>query len=493
MGQERNLTQATIQGTLWIYTSKYSGKFLVFISTIVLARLLLKEDFGIAGYALVIIGFLEVLEGLGIGPAIIYHREDAERLDTAFWVGLGVGIALFGLTWAIAPLAGLFFNDPRAVPVTRVLGLEFPISAFGLVPSALLTKHLAFGRKFIPEMGRSVAKGVASITLALMGFGAWSLIWGQLVGILVQTVILWIVVPWRPSLRFRSNVAPSLLSYGTGVVSLEGLGVLMLNADYLLIGRFLGAAALGVYTLAFRIPELLVKQFCTIVGNVTFPIYTKIKDEPRALKRGFLMTMRYVTMITIPMGLGLAIVARPFILTFFTDKWAEAIPVMSAISLYTLFRSLVFNAGGVYKAKGRPGLLSMLNFFQALISIPVLWWSVVYYQTIVAVAWMQVLLALVFGVVKLVMASRLVDTTVTELLKSFYPATVAGIVMSVVILIVGQLLVNSMPLVELIAEVAIGGSTYIGALWWLQREDVLRAGMILRGILLSKARQPQST
>ncbi|MBE2200919.1 MAG: oligosaccharide flippase family protein, partial [Anaerolinea sp.] len=184
--QNQNLAKATLHGAFWGYASNYSGKLLVFISTAVLARLLLKEDFGIAGYALVVIGLLEVLEGLGIGPAIIYHQTDPKKLDTAFWMGLAVGFTLFLLTWFVAaPLAGTFFRDARAVPITRVLGFEFIIGAFALVHAATLTKKLAFGRKFIPEMSRSASKGIASIALALMGFGAWSLILGHLVGVLV--------------------------------------------------------------------------------------------------------------------------------------------------------------------------------------------------------------------------------------------------------------------------------------------------------------------
>lgn len=487
--KNQNLTKATLHGAFWSYASNYSGKLLVFISTAVLARLLLKEDFGIAGYALVVIGLLEVLEGLGIGPAIIYHHSDPKRLDTAFWLGLGVGCLLFCLTWFLAaPAAGWFFEDPRAVPVTRALGFEFILGAFTLVPAAILTKKLAFNRKFIPDMSRSLSKGVASIALALMGFGAWSLILGYLAGVIVQTFVYWIIVPWRPALNFERKIARSFLSYGSRVVSIEGLGILMLNMDYLVIGRFMGAAALGVYTLAFRVPELLVKQFCNIVGNVTFPVYSQMRDDPQALQRGFLMTTRYLTMITIPMGLGLALVAGPFVLTFFTDKWADAVPVMAAISIYTLLRSLVFNSGSVYKATGQPGLLSKLSFMQAVITVPALWWVAVTYNTITAVAWMQVLLALLSGSVKMVMAARLVDVPIRKLAATFYPSLAAGGLMALAVLAAAQYLSGVIPLVELVVETAVGAFVYGATLFLLQRDDLMKAGLMLRSAFLPKAK-----
>ncbi|MBP8001555.1 MAG: lipopolysaccharide biosynthesis protein [Chloroflexi bacterium] len=484
MNQNRNLAKATFQGTMWEYTSQYTGRFLVFISTAILARLLIKEDFGIAGYALVVIGFLEIVEGLGIGSAIIYHHEDKDRLNTAFWIGVGMGLSLFVLSFfVVAPLAGQFFQDARAVPVTQALALVFPLSSLGLVPRALLMKKLAFGRKFVPEMSRSLSKGIVSVVLALLGFGAWSLIIGQIAGTAVETLAYWWVVPWRPQFRFHRHLATSLLSYGTGVISMEGLGIVMLNLDYLLIGRYMSAAALGTYTLAFRVPELLVKQFCNVVGNVTFPIYSRLRDDPQALKRGFLKTMRYMTMLTIPMGLGLALVSRPFVLTFFTAKWADAIPVMSAIALYTLFRSLVFNAGSVYKATGRPGLLSRLSLIQAAITIPALWWAVVTYNTILAVAWMQVALALFFGLVKLVMAGHLVNIPLHELAQTFYPSLFAGGLMALAVWLASQWLINFPPLLELLGEVAVGGLVYTLVIWLTQREDIVQASLLIRSVL----------
>jgi len=493
MTAKRNFAKATLHGTLWEYTSQYTGKFLVFISTAILARLLLQEDFGLAGYALIVIGFLEILEGLGIGSAIIYHREDEERLNTAFWIGLGMGVALFMGAWfVVAPFAGAFFKDPQAVPITRALGFTFLISAFHLVHRALLMKRLAFGRKFVPEMARSITKGVISIILALLDFGAWSLIIGQLAGTFAETVVYWLIVPWRPRLRFQPQLASSLLAYGTRVISIEGLGILMLNADYLLIGRYMSAAALGTYTLAFRVPELLVKQFCNIVGNVTFPVYSQLRDNPEALQRGFLKTMRYMTLLTIPMGLGLALVSRPFVLIFFTEKWAEAIPVMSAISLYTLLRSLVFNAGSVYKATGRPGLLSRLSLVQTVVTIPLLWWAIVTYNTILAVAWTQVALAAVFGVIKLVLAGRLVNVPMVELFKTFYPGLVGGGLMTVAVLLVNWALPPVLPVVELIVDVVVGASVYGLTIWLIQRDDLVQASAMLRTALRRKAKPTQT-
>jgi O-antigen/teichoic acid export membrane protein len=471
---QTSLAQTAVSGTFWLYLAKYSGKFLVFLSTVILARLLFQEDFGVAAYALVVIGFLEVAQGLGVSAALIYYRSEPARTDTAFWLSLAVGLLLFGLTWLLAPAAGLYFGDERAIAVTRILGLTFPLSAMGEVHDSLLQKELQFRRKFLPELGRSLAKGVVSIVLAGLGYGAWSLIFGQLAGVVAGVIAFWWVIPWRPSLRFDGRLARSLLAYGARLSASDVVAVLLANADYLLVGRYLGAAALGVYTLAFRIPELLVKEFSVVVGNVVFPLYARIQEDEEALRHGFLLVFRYVNLITVPMGLGLALIARPFVLTFFTERWLEAVPVMSAISLYTLLRSMVFNAGDVYKAQGRPGLLLQIKLVQAVASLPVLWWAAAVVGSLLAVAWSQVALTLVAGLVKLLIAMRLLQVSPKVMAASLWPALAGGTILTGAVLVALRLSGTFSPPLQLLVTVASGALAYGLALWWLERDVLLQ-------------------
>jgi PST family polysaccharide transporter len=485
--KDLDLVRATVQGTIWVYISQYSGQIVQFISTIILVRLLLQDDFGVAGYALLIMRFMEVLQGLGIRQALIYHDENPKRTATAFWLGLSVGLTLLVITlFVMAPLAGWFFKDLRAVSVTRALAFTLPISSLGLVHNALLRKKLAFNRQFIPQFGRAFSKGLVSIILALLGFGAWSLIYGQLAGVTIGVIIFWGVVPWRPSFRFRREFTHSLLSYGLKIVSNALLATLLVNFDYLLIGHYMSAAILGVYTLAFRIPELLIKQFGGIVGKVLFPVYVQMRDDISALRQGFLYTLQYVNIVTIPLGLGLALVAKPFVLVFFGEKWVEAIPVMTAISLYTLLRAMVFNLGDVYKAQGRPGLLVQIQVGQTLISIPALWWAAGGYGTITAVAWTQVVLVFTVGIVKLIIGARVLNVPFRTIVETLHLTILGGALMSLAVLGTLQLSANRPALVQLIASIVVGGLVYGGTLWWLQQNVVIKIGHTLHEVLIRR-------
>jgi len=468
-----SFAKATIRGTFWSYLSVYTGKLLVFISTIILARLLTKADFGVVGYAFIVTSFLDALNGLGIGPALIYHKDEPETADTAFWLGLAVGIGLFAVTWLAAPLIGAYFNDERAIPVVRMMVLVYPISALGNVNAIYLAKKLDFRKKFIPEVSYAFAKGISSVGMAAMGFGYWSQVWGQVIANTVSVAVAKVVNPWKPSLRFSRKIAGSMLKYGLNIVLLDSLANLLNNADYLLIGHYLGAEALGVYTLGFRIPDMVLTQFARIVSEVIFPVYVKMKDNAQNLNRNFVRSLNYVSTITIPIGLGIALTAEPFVMTFFTDKWVEAIPVIRGIAIYALLLSLFRNAGSFYKAQGKPEVLTYLTIARLIILLPALWIALMRTQSITAVAWVQAGVALISGVMSLVVAARMFQIKVKDILVQYQPGILSGLAMSAAVLGVLALLRQAPALARLLAAVFSGMMVYGGALW-LQGPERMR-------------------
>ena len=482
---QTSLAHAAVRGTTWTYIAFYSGKLIVFISTVILARLLTKDDFGVVGYAVTVISFLDVMKELGIGSALIYHKDN-NVASTAFWLNIGVSTSLCALVWVGAPWVGVFFRDPRAVWVTRILALNFPISSIGSTHETLLIKQLAFNRKFIPDFAQAMSKGIVSVVLAALGFGPWSLIIGQLSGTLVSDVVDWILVPWRPAFTIVREAARSLLRFGLPMVGVNIVAMIVLNVDYLLVGRYLGPARLGVYTVAFRIPELVVLEFCAIVASVVFPVFTKIRDDADALRRGFQQTARYVALVTVPIGLGVALLSKPFLLVVFGQKWLEAAPVMTAISIYALLLSLGFNAGDVYKAQGRPGVLTQISLLKAAMLIPALYWAVTGPASLIAVGWVQVAIAFVGSVVYLAVAMRMLHLPLAGMLESFRPALTAG---AALVVAVGAVLFfgrGAPDLVVLLGGALLGGLAYVGCLWLLDRALVAELWDLGRSVLVRK-------
>lgn len=465
--------EKAVKGVMWTSASFYSGKMLVLISTVILARLLSQDDFGIAGYAIVVISLMDVLSDLGVGASLIYYHEDPDAADTAFWLGMGISIFLLVVLWLGAPLMGIFFNDARAVPVIRALAFYFPLSALGNIHDSLLSKELSFGKKFVPDLARAFGKGMISILFAIFGFGAWSLIIGQLVSAVISTIALWWVFPWRPSLRYVHNWVRPLLGYGGKTVVVAILGAIIGNTDYLLIGRFLGAEALGVYTLAFRIPDMLITQMCNLISRVTFPLYTKLQDDHAALVKAFLDTTRYISLITIPLGLGIALVAQPMVLVIFGEKWAEAIPVVQAIAIYTIFQSLFYSAGIIYKAQGRPEVLSYLAFLHVVILVPAVYWAVTVPRSITAVGWTLAVVVFCIGILEIAVASCMLKTPVQMIALAAAPAVINGGFLAVVVWVVLFLLRVVNPMVQLAIGVSSGMIVYLAGLWIFSRDLVI--------------------
>lgn len=487
--EEKSFGVVAIQGTMWRYASYFGGKLMVFLSTLILARLLSVEDFGVVGYALASIAFLDIASDLGMAEAVVYHKENNRTNSTAFWVSLSIGFFLFGLSWLIAPFLAIYFQDERVIPVFRAITLTFPITALGSTHDALLRKQLAFGKTALPEFLRALTKGLISVSLAFAGYGAWSLVWGQVGGTFVASIILWLITPWRPTLEFDFLKAKSLISYGMKYIGTDVLSVLLLNLDYLLIGRYLGAAALGIYVLAYRVPELLILQFARILSKVTFPIYTQMRDLPDGIARAFGKATGYVSLLTVPMGLGLLIVARPFTLIFLTDKWESAIPVMQGIAIYCLFLSLIHNTSAVYKAIGKFGVMTWIGVARLFFLFPALWWATRSAESIVAVGWMHAFVAFIGALLSLGVTAYLLKLPLPSLTKMLMPALIAGVLMAGIAYMLLASLASLSPTMQLLIVVPVGGAVYFAALWLIRRDLILGAYKKVTTAIFHKAKK----
>ena len=470
--EPRNLGKSTIQGAAWHYLTFFSGKLMVLVSTAILARLLSPDDFGVVGYALTAISFLDVISDLGIGPALIFYPEEKRTTSTGFWLNLIIGMVIFGITWLLAPLVGLYFQDNRVVTILQVIGFVYPLRALGDTHDAVLNKRLDFGRIFLPDLMQGLTKGLASVIFALLGYGAWSLIWGYLLGTLISSLTYWLTSPWSPSPIFSWQIARDLLRYGSKIIGVDIVAIFLVNLDYLLIGRYLGASVLGLYTIAFRLPDLLILQFARILSNVLFPVYSHMRQEPGSLARGFYLSTRYLALVTVPLGLGLALVASPLTTAIFSTKWEAAAPVVQALALYTLILSLAYSTGSIYKAEGRPQILTWLGLFRLAMLLPALWWAVTIAKSINMVGWMQALFALAGTTLSLYVATRMIKLPLYKILEAISPAFMAGIIMSLGVFLVLQLSSALGAWQQLALSIPIGGLIYLASLFTFQRELV---------------------
>ena len=471
-----DLAQKTLKGVFWSYSTFLGGKFLTFLSTIILARLLVPEQFGLVGYCLITIQYLDILNSAGIDNSLIARRENVEEAaNAAFVANIVLGIVSFGLTWMIAPAAAAFFKTDELIPVLRLMGLNLPLSGLGMVPDTLLQRHLRFRTRMLPEITKNLTKGVISIVLAWLGMGVWSLVWGQLAGTAIATVLAWILARWKPTWRFDRKATLEIGTYGLHIMLLEIAGAFRSNVDYLLVGRILGAAALGYYTMAYRIPELLIRSVNIVVGRVSLPVMSLVQKEKEQLRSFYFSYLRSLSLILFPVSVGLALTAPIFIPLFLSEKWKPAAIPTLLVSLALGIAAMGHIPGVLYKAIGRPELLTRLNFFKVPFAVVVLWYSTRWGINGVAAA--QIVISIFSLLLDTLTANYVLHYSLRELVEAVAPSFLSSLGMAFALVAVGRILPFS-GIFALIVQVLTGVLSYFIMLWWLDWGTV-RAGIDL--------------
>ncbi len=459
-----NLRRATVIGGVWSYGTFAAGKLLIFLSTVVLARLLVPEDFGLLALGLVTINYLDRVSGMGVGAALIYRQESPKR---SAGVAMTLAVLIDGaLTLAVivaAPWIAAAFDNPAITSIVRVLAVGFFIANLKNVPESLIRKDMAFQKRVVPELGKSLIKGGVAILMAWWGWGVWSLVWGQVAGGTASMVLYWVLCPTRPGFAYDREIARSILKYGAPIVMLALLGTIYNSLDYIFIGLRMDADQAGYYAMAFRMPELAILSVGYSMSHVLFPAYAKVQHDPDKIRSGYLMTLRYLTLLTAPLSVGLYLVSPEFVTVFYSDRWLPSIPVMQMLSLYTLLLTLSGNEGEVYKAVGRLDVLYKLMAAQMVLMGPVLWYAAGLGIEAVSVA--LVVMGLPLLVLRLVVVGRFLSIGVKEIIKALGPVASATMVMFAGTWAVRWGLADLGLTVRLVISVGSGALLYAGALW----------------------------
>ena len=352
----------------------------VFVATLVLARLLTPDEFGVVAFSLAVMNYFDAVTDLGLGAALVYRSDAREQriASTAFWIGLlgAAGLAL--LLWFLAPLFASFGPGQETVWLLRVLSLQFPLSALGKVHEYRIRASLDFKKLVRPFAVSTFVKGAVAVVAAAFGAGVWSLVIGQLAGTLVRSIWLWRVEPWRPRAVFSRTATPSLLKFGAGIVAVEILGQIAKSFDYLVVGAKIGATALGFYFLAFRLPELVVLGMFQVANEVLFPFYARLRESSThgsndELRDGYVRTVRLAAAVALPAGLGMAALAVPLVLVLYGSEWRPSAAPLAFVAVWASLASLATLPGVVFKATGRSWLLTFTGLLQIAVLLPAIW------------------------------------------------------------------------------------------------------------------------
>jgi lipopolysaccharide exporter len=357
----------TRKGILWSTAEFVGGRALTFIAVLILARLLTPADFGVVAATTVYIAAIEVISDVGMKATVIYEQERgiSERVQTAFTLNLAVAAFLALLGVALAPVVAGFFNLEEHAELFRLASLNLLLTGLGNIHDSLLLRELDFRRRIVPELARAIVRGFISIGLAVAGFGAAALVFGLLAGTAAWTTVQWILTPLRPTLSLDLRVVRSMAGYGTGAAVLQIAGALGGIVPVAAIGRALGEQALGLYTVARRVPELAIESVVYNVSRVYFPSLSlqRATDEEQ-LGPAALIVLRYQALCVAPVAVVIAVLASPLTVVLFSAQWVDAGPVLTALALLSGLGSTAFPLGDALKAIGRQRAIVALNVVQ---------------------------------------------------------------------------------------------------------------------------------
>jgi O-antigen/teichoic acid export membrane protein len=324
---------SAFSGARWSAAGKAVQRSIRFLLNVVLARVLFPSDFGLFAVASTVMGIMDQIRDLGTGQAIIQKKEISQRLlSSLFWMNLLIGLSCAAVLVLAAPVIAGLFKTPEVTDILRVMGIGFSVYSWSITQRALLTRKLDFRRLAASDLIGSFTNATVGVTLALMGWGVWSLAISYVCSGITGTIALWALAGWRPSFEFSRADLREVRGFSMNLTAYNIANNLLTNADNIIISRFLGAEALGVYSLGRRLVVFPVRSIAAIVAGVLLPALSRVQDDLPRLQRDYLRAAAGFSMIALPMAAGIACVAGPLVEVVLGPRWLAAKPVVEMLA-----------------------------------------------------------------------------------------------------------------------------------------------------------------
>jgi PST family polysaccharide transporter len=475
--------QSAIRSVKWTVLGEVASRSIQPIITLILARLLVPEDFGVIGVASIATGLANIFQDFGLGKTLIQRDTNVEdSANVIFWTNIVLSGFLYLILFATAPLISEFFHEPKAVSVLRVLCLQLVLSGLISVPQALFQRQFQFKQLFFIRLFSSAIPALVSVPLALLGYGVWALVFGSLTSAAIQVSLFWTISSWRPRLKYDFLLAKNLFKFGTWVTLEALLGWLIVWGDSIIVGRFLGTEKLGIYGTGVALLALISGLVLNPIFPVAYSFFSRLQSVPSQFRDYFLKTTHLIAIIVLPIGAGVVLLAQPLSSILLGEKWKGIEIVLMVVGLKDILTSIV---GGInaeaLRAFGRPDVNVKLNVVSSVFAIPLY---------ILAAPYGLLVFCLARLLVGVVMVTLYVSVTKVLLKVPFtYPfvcswrALFSASIMGIVLYVLGYLM-PVQTLFRVVLALGVGWATYIALLWFVDRNefrsDLEIAFMLLR-------------
>lgn len=453
----------------WMLIAKFSCQTISWISTLLVMRILQPEDYGLIAMAAVLISLMTMVNEMGLGQAIIQSDNlNQTKIRQCFGLVVLVNSSSYIVLCLLAPAMAWFFGEDKLALIIPIIGLQFLIQIFLVIPSALLDKELRFRERAIYEVGTSVSGTLATLWMAYSGFGIWSIIFGNLGMVTLYTALINWKFPFPHLPTFKFSGIGDMARFGLMTVAGRILWFCYSQADTLLVGRLLGKTVLGFYSVGVQVATLPLVKVSGIFNQLAMAGFSQIKNDPQRLRHSVLLVARVASFLSVPVFWGIAAVADDFVKLFLGSSWEAAILPLQCIAIMLPFRVLSIALSQVVNAVGRPDL-NVINMAVACVVMPGSFVIGIQFWGLTGICYAWVLIYPIWFLYALLQGLPTVGLRLREYCQNIAVPYLFGALMLALVISVRDIL----PLdgwLRLCTLIAIGATTYSSLCWMFAHE-----------------------
>ena len=456
---ENNIKNKTVSGLIWRFLERSGAQGVNFIVSIILARLLAPELYGTVALITVFTAILEIFVDSGMGNALI-QKKDADDVDfsSVFYFNMVMCGVLYAGMYIAAPYIAQFYKNTELTSLIRVMSIVLIISGLKNVQQAYVSRTMQFKRFFFATLGGTIVSAVAGIWMAYAGYGVWALIAQNLVNKVIDTMVLWFTVKWKPKLLFSITRLKGLVSYGWKLLASSLLDAVYINLRQLIIGKLYSSSDLGFYNRGKQFPNFIVTNINTSIDSVLFPAMSSQQDDTERVKMMTRRSIKISSYIMWPLMMGLAFTAPSVVSLFLTDKWLPCVPFLRILCLvYVFFPIHTANLNAI-KAMGRSDLFLKLEIIKKVMGMSALLCTM--WISVKAMTYSLLVTNIISQIINAYPNKKLLNYSYIHQIIDIMPSILMSLVMGLVILPVE--LFNLGAAMTLTIQVLLGVIIYIG-------------------------------
>lgn len=455
---DRELRKKTIGGLAWKFAERFAAQGISFIVSLVLARILMPEEYGIVALVTVIISLCDVFVNSGLGTALI-QKKDADELDysTVFFFSFAMALVLYLVLFLMSPFIANYYQKESLICILRVMGLRMIIASLNTVQHAYVSSTMQFKKFFFSTLVGTIGSAVVGIALAVSGMGVWALIGQYMFNSVIDTIVLFFTIQWKPKLMYSWERWKQLFAYGWKLLVSSFIDTLYNNLRSLIIGKKYSSEDLAYYNKGKQFPELINSNILSSIENVLFPAIALKQDNKETVKSMVRRFIKTSSFILGPLMIGMAAVAEPMVKLLLTDKWIFCVPYIQIYCFVGFLQPIQTANQQAIKALGRSDITLKLEIVKKVFGV-VLLISVMQFG-VFAIAASNMVYSVIVLIINSYPNRKLLNYSIFEQLKDFAPNFMTALVMGIVVYAMTYL---SLPTIVVLAlQVIVGVLLYL--------------------------------